>query len=182
MGATTFYGWPYPDPGSDVDVPRDIKALADDIDSSAQYFLDPPIVQVRQATAQSIPNNLAAYTALTFTNEEIDPLDMHSGNGTRLTVKVAGVYRLTGAACLAGNATGSRRAGWWLNDANMIHAVASIPGSTSGANVLTVASVLVSLAVNQWIELRVFQDSGAALNTAVGNGNQSWASMQWIRP
>jgi hypothetical protein len=40
----------------------------------------------------------------------------------------------------------------------------------------------VQLAVNDWVELRVFQDSGAALNMAVGNGNQSWASMEWIRP
>ena len=32
MGTTTFYGYPYPDPGTSVDVPRDIKALADKLE------------------------------------------------------------------------------------------------------------------------------------------------------
>lgn len=34
MGATTNYGLPYPEPGDSVDVPRDIKALADRLEAS----------------------------------------------------------------------------------------------------------------------------------------------------
>lgn len=41
MGATAFYGWPYPDPGSDVDVPRDIKALADKLELMKNGFTVP---------------------------------------------------------------------------------------------------------------------------------------------
>jgi len=41
MGATAFYGWPYPDPGSDVDVPRDIKALADKLELMKNGFTIP---------------------------------------------------------------------------------------------------------------------------------------------
>lgn len=33
MGETDFYDWPYPDPGSTVDVPRDIKALAERLET-----------------------------------------------------------------------------------------------------------------------------------------------------
>jgi hypothetical protein len=41
MGATAFYGWPYPDPGSDVDVPGDIKALADELELMKNGFQIP---------------------------------------------------------------------------------------------------------------------------------------------
>lgn len=46
MGATTFYGWPYPDPGSDVDIPRDIQALADKLETMKDGLTVPngPIV------------------------------------------------------------------------------------------------------------------------------------------
>src|SRR4029079_12866926 len=42
MGATTFYALPYPDPGTDVDVPRDIKALADKLELWKNGFTVPP--------------------------------------------------------------------------------------------------------------------------------------------
>lgn len=41
MGTTSFYALPYPDPGSTVDVPRDIKALADKLELWKNGFTVP---------------------------------------------------------------------------------------------------------------------------------------------
>lgn len=41
MGATNFYGLPYPDAGSTVDVPRDVKALADKLELWKNGFTVP---------------------------------------------------------------------------------------------------------------------------------------------
>lgn len=41
MGATSFYGLPYPDPGTDVNVPRDIQALADELETWKDGFTIP---------------------------------------------------------------------------------------------------------------------------------------------
>jgi len=62
MGATTFYGWPYPDPGSDVDVPRDIKALADELETMKNGLTVPSgnIVAGSQ-TGGSLAPNVAVY-------------------------------------------------------------------------------------------------------------------------
>lgn len=174
---------PYPESGDHTRTWEYWQGIAARVDACLSQVAQPAVVQVRQTVVQSIPNNLAAYTALTFDVEDTDPLDMHtSGNPTRLTCKVAGLYRLAGAACMAGNVTGYRRLGWWVNGGNTPHTVTVIQPGVNLAVSMIASSLLVQLAVNDYAELRVFQDSGAALNTAVGNGNQSWASMEYIRP
>jgi hypothetical protein len=183
MGSTPNFGWTFPDPASTVDVPRDIEELARDIDTSMRYVGVPPLCSVRQTVTQSIANNVAAYVPLNFDTEDIDPLDMHTAaSPSRMTVKIAGVYRLAGCAGMGTNATGVRRCGWFLNGATFPHAVNQQPGSTVSVALLMAASFMAAFAVNDYVELRVFQDSGGALATPVGNGNQSWASMEWIRP
>jgi hypothetical protein len=189
MGTTPVYHWPYPELNNPPDGATQMKNLALAIEPSMKGIADRvttletvmPVCQVRQTVAQSIPNNVAAYTGLTWNVDDIDPLDMHTGAGSRMTVKVPGVYRLAGLAGFAQNATGNRRAGWFVNDGIMPQSIAATTGTTQGV-CLVLGSPMVQLAVNDWVELRVFQDSGAALNMAVGNGNQSWASMEWIRP
>lgn len=182
MGTTPNYAIPYPELTDPPDGAGQMKALANQVDALlVQLSAPPPVVQVRQTITQSLPNNVGAYTALTWNVDDIDPLDMHTGSGSRLTVKIAGIYRLTGLAGFAQNPTGNRRAGWFINDTIMPQSIAATVGTTQGV-CLVLGSPMVQLAVNDWVELRVFQDSGAALNTAVGNGNQSWASMEYVRP
>jgi hypothetical protein len=77
MGATTFYAWPYPDPGSTVDVPRDIGALARGIDTSLKTVADtvPPI---RNGT---ITMNFAAVNQMTGTGTFVPAFSVAPVNG-----------------------------------------------------------------------------------------------------
>src|SRR5262245_42411664 len=162
-----------------------MKALADKVDAIVKANADaitamksPVICAVRQTVVQSIPN--AAYTAVSFDIEDIDPTDLHvSANPTRITIKVAGVYRLAGAGCLAQNATGFRRAAWHINGVTIPHSIQATLGSGQGTT-LILSSPLMTLAANDYVELKVWQDSTAALSTSVGVGNQSFATVEYV--
>lgn len=143
-------------------------------------------VHVVRTTDQSIPNS--AYTSLAFNSERYDVGGYHDPavNPSRLTVPAgkAGPYIIGGAGSLdALNPTGAYRAmrillngGGVLAQANMgFHATAgtaSVPQAT-----VTMAWDLVA---GDYVELQLYQDSGAAIN-ALGVGVlEFW--MHQLRP
>lgn len=116
--------------------------------------------RVYHSVDQSIPNN--AWTALNFDSESFDTDTIHDTvtNNTRLTCKTAGKYLIIGQSRFNGNATGGRGLAIYRNGAS----IASVFGDAEGGNtwVKNVAAIY-DLAVNDYVELTAFQNSGAPL-------------------
>lgn len=113
----------------------------------------------------------ATLTVLALNSERYDTDTIHdtATNNSRLTCKTAGVYAISGNVSFAANATGLRELDILLNGATMI---ASKTVGNVGGTVATIVDVGCDylLAVNDYVELRVYQDSGGALNV-LSTGN-----------
>lgn len=134
--------------------------LLDDGIYNAQF---PPTCKVRHSANQSILDT--TYTTLTFDTELWDHADfpMHAaGNPTRLTAPVAGKYLVSGSAEFASNATGLREVVLYFNGTT-IHTRVQIAALSGAVTVLNITDQL-SLAAADYVELRVRQTSGGALN------------------
>ena len=121
------------------------------------------MVQVYLSAAQSIANN--TLTIINWPNERIDTDGLHDNvtNNSRLTAAVAGKYLIMAAVGFVVNATGIRLIQVLLNGTTGI-LYSEEPGSGSAETTLY-ATGLWSLAAGDYIELQMYQNSGAALNT-----------------
>lgn len=181
MGTTTNYAWPYPEPGSSVDVARDIKALANAIDITAKTRLNPPTVQVRQTAAQTIASG--AQPPLLLDSEDFDTHGMHaaSPNPSRLICTVPGVFLLWGIISFAGNATGRRFAYIFKNGTAVSQAIYVNPGSASWVG--SASTVAARLNANDYVELAAQHEAGVNLATMVSAVyNQPVLGALWIAP
>jgi hypothetical protein len=84
-----------------------------------------------------------------------------STNNSRLICKTAGKYQINANIAWALNATGVRELGLFLNGTTGI-AYVSVPGSATLSE--QSISTLYDLAVNDYVEVSVYQTSGGALN------------------
>ena len=133
-------------------------------------------------TAQSIPD--AAGTNMNFGFEEYDTDSIHSTstNTSRLTVP-SGVtkIRLTGSVGWAANTTGARFVKIHKNGSDLYTPRAET-GSTSdvtwGGYPQNISSPIFTVVSGDYFEMNVYQNSGAALNTAANFTN--WFAMDLI--
>jgi hypothetical protein len=137
-----------------------------------RFLRTPPQARVYHNANQSITT--AVETALALNSERFDNDVIHDTvtNNSRLTCKTAGKYAIGGHIEWAVNATGTRLARIRLNGATFI---ASSDGPVAGHgtyNIRNNVMTLYDLAVNDYVELMAFQDSGAGLNVLV-TGNLS---------
>ena len=142
-------------------------AVKDYADAAAATVFDvypavTPSARVYNNAAISINNDTA--TALTFNSERWDTDEIHSTvtDTGRLTCKTAGIYTLNGHVAFAGNSTGNRYILIQLNGSTNLAIHRHAPG-TSGESRMSISTVY-SLAVNDYVELLVWQNSGGALN------------------
>lgn len=140
----------------------------------------PPGARVYNDAAESIPNLTA--TALTFDQERYNNGAMHS-TGTkpsRLTASQSGVYMLTGHAQFANNATGYRSIQIWLNASTIIaqHDFLSLINQAQNMSIAT----LWHLSATDYVELRVVQTSGGALNIVAAADSSPEFAAQWLGP
>jgi hypothetical protein len=104
------------------------------------------------------------YKILTFNTEQFDTDDIHEGitNPSRLTCKTAGKYFITANILWQASAAGTgRQVGILLNNATEIALInqafnTAVPGFSM--------ATIYDLSVNDYVEVRVIQDSGGALN------------------
>ena len=133
------------------------------VGATAPEWVSSPYCLARKngSALQSIAN--AEYTAITFADEVYDTDNIHSIeiNPERLTCKTAGTYLIFGAINFFANATGSRTARIKLNDTTEIGFFRS-PSPTLTAYVQVFA--LRELAVNDYLVIEAYQDSGSSLN------------------
>lgn len=161
---------PVPNPRTAIAGEFETAAFMNAFRDAINFSVNPPVAQLYQTAAQSVPNG--AFTALAFDSTQSDTYGGHSNstNNTRYTAQVAGTYEFSGLYGSVSNATGTRDTTWAKNGA-----ILTTPGATTtstavnGLNsVVTAATVQVPMSVGDYVELQVFQASGAALNTSPG--------------
>ncbi|MDA1128317.1 MAG: hypothetical protein O2913_06435 [Chloroflexi bacterium] len=121
------------------------------------------------SASQSIANNTT--TALAFNSEDFDTDTIHdtATNNSRLTCKTAGKYYIHGQVAWAASTAGIRLMELYLNGTTLIARV-TMGTSTGEDSPRQQISTLYDLAVNDYVELRVYQSSGAALNVELLTG------------
>jgi hypothetical protein len=148
--------------------------------ANAAAFTTPDGCRVYNSAAQSIPNS--TQTNLSFNTERYNNGGMHStiSNNSRITAQKAGVYVITGNVEFASNATGMRVVGVILNGATPMAEV-RIPAVNGNTTILSV-STLLHMAINDYVELFVYQDSGGALNVTLLADISPEFAAQWMGP
>ena len=141
------------------------------------FLINPPLFVQAAAPSTSLAN--AAWTALSMTTPGTDTYTgWASANPTRYTCQAAGFYDIKGTVGHAANVTGERGASIFLNGAQMVSAqqLDSADTSTHGT-VQNVVAPDTYLNVGDYIELRGYQSSGAALATTASG---SMLSARWV--
>lgn len=124
-----------------------------------------PRVQARRTATQSITSHASNMYAVTFdgslTNND-GMLNIASAP-TRLTCVTPGLYLLSGQVGWAGSSSDMRRCRWYKNGAGIEQQASEYPG---GANAITkfAPTIETFLALGDYIELMVGQNTGAGLN------------------
>ena len=139
---------------------------------------DVPVVSVRRDAVQSLSN--AINTTISWDIEELDTDGMWSpGTPTRITFTRTGVYTINYGLLLANNNVGFREANILWNGA-VVLAVSSLVPITGGVTGITLSRTNKFTAAD-FIEARLFQNSGAPLDTIAGGGHR-WNSLQvtWV--
>lgn len=129
-----------------------------------------PGVRLTKSAAQSIASG--SWTAVTWDQETYDTDAMHEGvtNPSRITIKTAGVFLFTFGTDWAGNTTGERICAFAVNGAREFE---SSPQTNivDGRAMMSLA-FLRKLAVNDYVEVFVFQTSGGGLNLNAATTNE----------
>lgn len=133
------------------------------------FLANPPTCRVYNNAAISIPN--VTTTPLTFNSERFDTDSMHSmvSNTGRITFNTAGVYVVTANISWAASAVGFRITNIRLNGATVLASTSSVVRSDGFLDVP--CPTIYKFAVGDYIEVTVFQNSGAALNVSAGGGS-----------
>lgn len=130
-----------------------------------------PACKARRTSSLSVSNNIP--TAIPFdATDDYDTDTMHdpASNSTRITCKTAGVYRFEAYTHFATNSSGVRQMWFHINGSTVAYwgLIRQTPIS-SGEHALG-TSFDVKLAVNDYVECFVQQNSGAALNLHSNSG------------
>jgi len=156
---------PYSDPGAVTAGNPLPAAYLNTTRANGAWFSEPPQCSVYNSSVQSVPNSTV--TALLCASESLDNNFMHSttSNTSRITAVNAGRYTFTGTALFAidGTGTGMRRLTFRLNGTTEYDLVQVAAVSTLSTVILS-ASRTFTLAISDYAEMTVYQNSGGALN------------------
>lgn len=133
------------------------------------YLFGPVRFKGYSSTAQSLGTSTTS-TVLTLDTEAVDSDGGHSTvtNTSRYVCQTAGLYYVSGAVTFATNGTGTRTLQVFLNGAGITgSAIQAAPSASNGASVFT--ATFVQLAVNDYVELATWQNSGSTLTTSTSN-------------
>ena len=114
---------------------------------------------------QSISNNSDTVVALNSERFDTDTIHDNISNNSRLTATTAGKYLILAQATFAANGTGIRMVSIRLNGVTFL-ARFSMSAASSFRHLL-IAVTFADLAATDYVEMLVYQNSGAALNLEV---------------
>jgi hypothetical protein len=106
------------------------------------------------------------YTAIGLAGENYDTESIHdtATNNSRLTCKTAGRYFVEGTLTWAGSTAGSTRIGRIVSNGVTLQDEMFVAPPAAAVSVSNKVGRIVSLAVNDYVELFGMQDTGGALN------------------
>jgi hypothetical protein len=90
-----------------------------------------------------------------------------------------GWYLVNGCSSSAASATNQRALRWAVNGTAVNYGNTFINPTSAGGILVPSIGQLLFLNVGDYVELQAYQNSGGALNTSVGAGNQPVASILW---
>lgn len=132
-------------------------------------FNGKPLAILTQTVAQSIP--ASAWTAITLDSTTLDRDGGHSNstNNSRYTCQTAGYYTIFALGSFATSVTTGRRLiGIRQNNTGTAAPSAVRNDSVWVGNPQSIScSCLIYLAVGDWVEVLLYQDTGGAVNTDV---------------
>lgn len=143
--------------------------VSDDVTIDGDLTVGAKLTYTGQAArAYNSTNQLVATvtaTALALDSERYDTDAIHDNatNNSRLTCKTAGRYAIAASASFAANATGFRRLGIRLNGITEIARTSAPSVGAADPTDLTVETEY-ELAVNDYVQMVVYQSSGGNLN------------------
>jgi len=150
-------------------------------DNIAWMATDSPACRAYKAAVQSVAN--ATNVALLFDTERFDNAAFHSvvTNTSRFTVPTgaAGKYIFGSSVYFTANAGGTGRSTWWeLNATTRLGQQEAPINATTNSNLAPTSTY--ALAAADYIETKVNQNSGGALNVggAPGPGAEMWSFWQ----
>lgn len=122
------------------------------------HQIKPPAVRAKHSTTVTTTNS--TWTILAFDGEDFDTDNLHnnSTNNSRLTASQAGLYLVTGYVLHDNNTTGERGTNIFVNGTTED---AQTWGPASSFFPRHTVSSLISLAQNDYVQLRAYQNSGA---------------------
>lgn len=141
-----------------------------------------PFFKAIQTVVQSIPNN--AFTAITFTTEQIDNVNGHSTsvNTSRYTCQLDGWYECKGRVAFGSPPYTNNRGAQFALNGSVLRGTGVFTAPAPDNDTVVDTSTYEYLTVGDYIELRGYHITGAALpTTIVGNTLASALSVRWDR-
>jgi len=140
-----------------------------------------PSVRVYRSTSQSIPNG--SWTAISWDSIRYDrgpAVHWNVNQPTRLTCQIAGTYIVWAGVQWNNGGGGNIRAAQIYLNGSIYLGAGGIRGSLQTADYQNSNTpTLVSLNVGDYIELIVWQDSGAALGTLASDGGSNRSQLEF---
>lgn len=155
---------PYTAPATVVTATTITTAWGNSVKAATDYLANPPACRVRHSANQSIAT--ATDVILAFNTELFDTDVMHDTvtNNSRITLKTAGLYVVMASATFDVSAVGHRTLTLQKNGATPIAETEVAPNPTAARGTGVVVSTIYKFAVNDYVEVRARQASGAGLN------------------
>ena len=115
----------------------------------------------------TIPNS--TFSTLTFDTEVFDQGNLFdAGQPTRLTAATTGIYLISASVQFGNNQTGMRHVNLTKNGSSDFATESRNAVSTSGFSTYITISTVQAMSGGDYVEVRVFQNSGASMNVAGG--------------
>jgi hypothetical protein len=149
----------------------------DTVRDDLQYFSTPPSVKAVRTAVQSISNNTSTAIAFNAADEwDTDSFHSTTTNNSRVTVPtgLGGIYHIIGSASFAADDDSKRVAVLKLNGTTELLYDSRL--SQNGGQCNLDMPLLTRLSAGDYLEIFVFQLSGAALNVT-GSLSVHWVSL-----
>lgn len=152
-------------------VGQDVTAsqLNSNLRDGVNFLLGPPLAQLYQATAQTVPTGSTTFTAITLDGSIVDTYNGHStsSSNSRYVSQQTGWYWVSATVAYAANTAGTRAIDIWANGAFVLGSGAHTQtGPLPNSHVWGgTAAGLFYLPAGSYVEIYTWQDSGAALAT-----------------